>query len=133
MFRKTTVYILTVALCLLFVGVPNVAAKSKAEKAAEFVAKVKTDIAKLGTGPDARIEVKLRDKTKLKGYISQVGAESFVITDPDTKAETNVPYPSVTKAAGQNMSTGAKIALGVLAGVGAAFLILWIIFAASNS
>ena len=133
MFRKATVYILTIALCLLFVGVPNVAAKSKSEKAAEFVAKVKTDIAKLGTGPDARIEVKLRDKTKLKGYISQVGADSFVITDPDTKAETNVPYPSVTKATGQNMSTGAKIALGVLAGVGAAFLILWVIFAASNS
>ncbi len=133
MFRKTTVYILTVTLCLLFVGVPNVAAKSKAEKAAEFAAKVKTDLAKLGTGPDARIEVKLRDKTKLKGYISQVGADSFVITDPDTKAETNVPYPSVAKATGQNMSTGAKIVIGVLAGVGATFLILWIIFAASNS
>ncbi|MBL8203267.1 MAG: hypothetical protein JNM09_03495 [Blastocatellia bacterium] len=133
MFRKTTVYVLTVALCLLVVGVPNVAAKSKAEKAAEFAAKVKTNIAKLGTGPDARIEVKLRDKTKLKGYISQVGTDSFVITDPETKAETNVPYPNVAKATGQNMSTGAKIAIGVLAGIGAVFLVLWIIYAATES
>lgn len=132
MFRKTTVYILTVALCLLFVGVPNVAAKSKAEKAAEFAAQVKTDIAKLGTGPDARIEVKLRDKTKLAGYVSRVGEQSFFITDTKTGAETEVPYPNVAKASGQNMSTGAKIAIGVLAGVGAVFLVLLIIAAANS-
>jgi hypothetical protein len=130
MFRKTIAHILVLALGLLFVGSPSAFAKSKAEKAAEFAAKVKTEIAKLGTGPDARIEVKLRDKTKLKGYISKVGENSFAIADPDTNAETNVPYPNVTKATGANMSTGAKIAIGVLAGIGAVFLVLWLVYLA---
>lgn len=132
MLRKITAHFLMIAMCLLFVGVPSATAKSKAEKAAELAAKVKAGIAKLGVGPDVHIEVKLHDKTKLKGYISKVGEDSFAITDPNTGAETNVPYPSVTKATGANMSTGAKIAIGVLAGVGAVFLVLWIIYAANR-
>jgi hypothetical protein len=117
MFKKSTVHLLVIASFLSFVGVPSLAAKTKEEKTAELAAKVKTEIAKLGTGPDARIEVKLRDKTKLKGYVSKVGEESFVITDPNSGAEINVPYPSVTKAKGANMSTGATIAIVVLVGV----------------
>jgi hypothetical protein len=117
MSRKIIAHVLVSALTVLFVGVPNVAAKSKAEKAAEFAAKVKREIAKLGTGPDAQIEIRLRDKTKLKGYVSKVGEESFAITDPNTGAETNVPYPSVTKAKGANMSTGATITIVVLAAI----------------
>ena len=130
MFRKLIVHVLVSALCLLFIGALSVAAKSKEEKAAVLAAKVKTEIAKLGTGPDARIEVKLRDKTKLKGYVSKVGEDSFVITDVKTGAETNVPYPAVTKATGANMSTGAKIVIGVLAGLGVVLIIAWIAFAA---
>ena len=130
MFRKSIVHVLVGSLCLLLVGVPSVSAKSKEEKAAELAAKVKTEIAKLGTGPDALIEVKLRDKTKLKGYISKVGEDSFVIADVKTGAETNVPYPAVTKATGANMSTGAKIVIGVLAGLGVVLIIAWIALAA---
>jgi hypothetical protein len=132
MFKKTIAHVLVSALALLFIGVPNVAAKSKAEKAAEFAAKVKGEIAKLGTGPDARIEVKLRDKTKLKGYVSKVGEESFAVTDLNTGAETNVPYPNVTKATGANMSTGAKIAIGILAGLGVLLIIFWVAYAAGG-
>lgn len=117
MFRKPIVHVLVSALFLSFIGVPSVTAKTKEEKAAAFAAKVKREIAKLGTGPDARIEVKLRDKTKLKGYVSQVGEDSFVITDATTGTETNVPYPNVTKATGANMSTGEKITIIVLLGV----------------
>ena len=41
-------------------------AKSKAEKEVEFAGKVKAGIANLGTGPEARVKLKLRDKTKLE-------------------------------------------------------------------
>ncbi len=44
-------------------GVRFAYAGSKAEKETRFAEKVKDGISKLGTGPDARIEVKLRDKT----------------------------------------------------------------------
>lgn len=113
MFRKTIVHVLVGALFLAFSGVPSVAAKSKAEKAAEFAGKVKREIAKLGTGPDARIEVKLSDKTKLKGYVSKVGEDSFAITEPTTGAETNVPYPNVTQVKGNNLNAGVIVALSV--------------------
>lgn len=106
MFRKPIAHLLTIASCLFFVGAPNIAAQSKAEKAAEFAAKVKTEIAKLGTGPYARIEGKLRDKTNLKGYVSKVGAESFSVTGMKTGAETEVPYPNVTQVKGNNLHKG---------------------------
>ena len=86
----------------------------------------------LGTGPDARIEVRLRDKSKLKGYVSKVGEDSFVIADPKTGTETAVPYPAVTKATGKNLSTGAIIAISILAGVGIVLLILWAIVVSNN-
>jgi hypothetical protein len=126
MCRKTLAHVLIITLSLLFVSEPSASAKSKAEKAAEFGAKVKRELAKLGTGPEARIEVKLRDKTKLKGYISKLGEDSFAITDPKTGTETNVLYPNVTKATGANMSTGAKIAIVIGIGIGVLFLV-WII------
>ncbi|MDX2034531.1 MAG: hypothetical protein SF339_27905 [Blastocatellia bacterium] len=106
---------------------PPAYAETKAEKEAAFVAKVKADIAKIGIGRDARIAVKLRDKTKLSGYVSQVGDESFVITDLKTGASTEVPYPNVTQARGKNLSTGAIIAISVGVAVGVTILVLYLI------
>lgn len=105
---------------LLYVGsaVP-VAALTKAEKEAQHATKVKTEIAKLGTGQAARISLKLRDKTKLSGYVAAAGAESFVVADLSTGATTTVPYPNVVQVRGNNLSTGVKIAIwaGVIVAV----------------
>src|SRR5688572_26353438 len=108
--------VLSVALVGFLLGVagPTLAyAGSKEEKATRFAEKVKAGISKLGTGPDARIEVKLRDKTKLKGYISQAGEDSFVVVDEKTGATSTVTYPQVKQVKGNNLSTAAEIALGV--------------------
>ena len=83
------------------------------EKHAQFASKVKSEIAKLGTGPDARVEVKLRDKTKLKGHISEVGNEFFMVVDDKTGASTTVTYLQVKQVKGNNLATGVKIAIGV--------------------
>ena len=88
-------------------------ANSKEEKATRFAEKVKAGISKLGTGAEARIEVKLRDKTKLKGYVSEAGEDSFVIVNEKTGATTRVTYPQVKQVKGNNLSTAAEIALGV--------------------
>lgn len=94
-------------------------AESKTEKEARFVEKVKKGIAKLGTGPEALIEVKLRDKTKLKGYIKEAGNDTFRVVDAATGAETEVAYPAAKQIRGNNLSTGVKVAIGlaILAGV----------------
>lgn len=78
------------------------------EKQAE---KTRAEIRKLGTGPDALIELELRDKTKVKGYVSEANDNDFVVVDPNTKTSTTVAYPQVRKAKGNNLSGGVKIAL----------------------
>ena len=88
-------------------------ASGKPEKDAQFAEKVKSEIAKLGTGSDARVEVKLKDKTKLKGHLSEVGNESFVVVDAKTGSPTTVTYPQVKQVKGNNLNTGVKIAIGV--------------------
>lgn len=129
MFKRCLSYLLMVTLTFATVGVSSVAAKSKAEKEAERTAKVKAGITKLGIGKDARVTIKLRDKTKLAGYISQASEDSFVVTDAKTGAATTVTYPDVTQVQGHNLSTGAKIAIGIGIGVGATLLVIWLIIA----
>src|ERR1044072_9013336 len=78
---KKVLSLVFVGVLLSGAGVRLVYAESKEEKATRLAEKVKAGISKLGTGAEARIEVKLRDKTKLKGDVSEAGEDSFVIVD----------------------------------------------------
>src|SRR5689334_3309381 len=78
MFKKS-LSLLLVAVLVHTVGAAPALAGSNAEKEAQFAEKVKANILKLGTGPDALVKVKLRDKTKLEGYVSEAGTDSFVV------------------------------------------------------
>lgn len=122
MFKKVCSVILS-ALLLQAAAVPALAG-TKAEKETKRAEKVRTQIAKLGTGKDALIRVELRDKTKLEGYVSEAGAESFVVTNKAGVA-TTVAYPQVGKVKGNNLSTGAKIAIGIGVAAAIVLLILW--------
>ena len=62
-------------------AVATVFAETKEEKDAKFAEKVKANITKLGTGTDAKIQVKLKDGTKLKGYVNQINENSFVVVN----------------------------------------------------
>lgn len=106
-------------------------AKTNAERDARRAEKVRTQLSKLGTGGDAQVSLELRDKTKLEGYLSEAGSDTFTVTDREGKT-TTVPYQDVNKARGNNLSTGAKIAIG--AGIGAAvvLLILYSMYAANE-
>lgn len=124
MFRK----LFSLALVVLLansVGMRLAFADSKEEKQARFVEKVKVNVLKLGTGEAARVKVKLRDKTKLEGYVSASGEEDFTVTDRKTGVATTVAYPQVKSVKGNNLSTGAKIAIGVGIAAAVIFLILF--------
>ncbi len=119
MFKKY----LTLILTILFINLSfsTVAlAETKPEKEAKFAAKVKLQIAKLGAGTESKVEVKLKDGTKLKGYVSNISTESFSVTDAKTGAITEVPYPNAKQVKGNNLSTGVKIAIvaGIILGIG---------------
>ena len=122
MFKKICSVVLS-ALLLQAAAIPAFAAAS-AEKEARRAEKVRTQLAKLGTGTDARVRVELRDKTKLEGYVSEAGADTFAVTDRAGKT-TTVGYGQVGKAQGHNLSTGAKIAIGIGNGAAIVLLIIW--------
>ncbi|HVS83398.1 MAG TPA: hypothetical protein VHE60_16840 [Pyrinomonadaceae bacterium] len=115
------------ALVLNLVCVTSASAKPAVDKEAQFAAKVKAAIFKLGTGPAARVELKLRDGTKLKGYVTEAGDDRFVVIDEKSGASRDVPYPQVKQAKGNNLSTGAKIAITVAIVVGLLFLLTVVI------
>lgn len=113
MFKKTFVLVLVVLL-LNMVGISPVRAASAAEK----TSKIKAGIAKLGTGEAARVELRLTDNSKLKGYIREATDENFVVVDANGNAKA-VGYPQVKSVKGNNLAKGVKIALflGFLVGV----------------
>lgn len=115
-----------VVLIILLAAAPPVWAKSKAEKEAQQIEKIKTAILKLGTGSDARVSLKLRDKTKVAGYIREAGTEAFVVVDATAGTATTVSYPNVTQVKGNNLSTGAKVA--IVLGIAAAVLGILLFF-----
>ncbi|MEJ7849572.1 MAG: hypothetical protein WKF92_15930 [Pyrinomonadaceae bacterium] len=75
MFKKYLTLILTLLVLNLSLSATVFAETPKEAKHAE---KVKVNITKLGTGKDARVEVKLRDKTKLKGYVSEINEKNLL-------------------------------------------------------
>ena len=107
MFKKYLTLIIAVLVLNLSLSA-SVFAGTKEEKMAKLADKVKTNITKLGTGKNARIEVKLRDNTKLKGYISQINENSFVVVDEKTGNANEVPYPKAKQVKGTSKEEAEK-------------------------
>lgn len=93
----------------------------------KYLLKVRSQILKLGVGEEAKLEVKLKDKTKLKGHIREAGENHFVLVETGTNRVITVPYDQVQQGKGQNLSTGAKILIvvGVLFLIGLAVGLLY--------
>ena len=132
MFKKNLALFLAISLPLSLLAAPAALARTKAEKEAALAAKVKAGVAKIGAGKDAEISVKLRDRTKLKGYISRIEEDAFVITDARTGVENRVAYGDVTQAKGHNLSTGAIIALAAGVAVGVTLLVIYLMIKANE-
>lgn len=120
MLRKTFCLLLIGSMMIVTSGRIALAATAR-DKEAALTEKVKAAIAKLGTGPSAQVEITLHDKSKLKGYIKDANGEHFILVHPTGDA-TEVAYPQVKKVKGNNLSTGAKVAIGV--GIGIVILLL---------
>jgi hypothetical protein len=124
---KRVLSVVLVGLLIGMVGVRPAHAESKEEKEARFIEKIKEGISRLGTGTDARVEVKLQDKRKLKGYIRETREDGFVVVDAKTGVATTVAYPQVKGVKGRNNAIGSEtvitiavvsaiILIGILAG-----------------
>jgi hypothetical protein len=121
--KSPIAFALAIVLTNLFY-LPTADAKPSGTKEARQMDKLKTGIRKLGIGSDARIKVRLKDKTEISGYISEVDDDSFVVIDATGKSNI-VAYPQVAQAKGNNLSSKEKLAITLVAvGVIAVLLLI---------
>ena len=91
---------------------------------------VKSKIARQGIGAKAKATIKLKNGTKVKGYVAQAGEDDFVMRDRKTDAPTTIRYEDVLKVEeNRGHSTARNIAIGVAVGVGAVLAIIGITIA----
>jgi hypothetical protein len=92
--------------------------------------KVKREIAILGIGEKAGATITLKDRSKIRGYISAAGLEDFVIRERATGNSNTVRYLDVMRIERTRTHSLAKgVAIGAVAGAGAMVAIvlgLWL-------
>lgn len=122
--KRTFALVLSGLLLSLTVNFPLVRAQTAQE--IQAAARARAKIQELGVGRNARVEVKLRDNTKLKGYISSAEADSFAVTDSKSGVAQMVAYTDVTevKKSSGGLSTKSWIIIGSVA---AGAVITWIV------
>jgi hypothetical protein len=83
---------------------------------------IRQQVAKIGTGPKARVEVKLSNRSSYVGYISEANATSFVVVDKAAKSN-SINYADVASLYHSGGKTGLWIAVAAGAGLAVALLI----------
>lgn len=121
--RKHIAVALSVVITALSLALPTpVSAQSDVE-----TEKVRAKVQILSASRDSQVEVKFRDKTKVKGYITAVEPVSFTLKDGKSGTSQSIAYSevaSVSKASG-GVSTKTWLILGgVAAGVATTWLIV---------
>ena len=121
-----------VLLNMVAVGRAHAAGKTQADKDARNAEKVKRAVARLGTGEKAHIKVKLKDDTKVKGYVSRIGDDDFQVTDAKSGAQAQVAYAQVRQIEGKNFTTGEVIAISVGIAAGVVLVLGILVFTSLN-
>jgi primosomal replication protein N len=129
--KRNFLVVAVVALLLQsFAGLPAVAAaaKKQAENEAQLQEQVKVKVARLGVGEKARVTVRFKDGTRLKGYIAQAKDSEFIVRDRKTDAPSVVSYRDVARVdSNRGHSTARNVALGTAIGVGSVLAVLGIL------
>jgi hypothetical protein len=95
--RKAFSLLLIYCFCL-HAGASAQTSTAQVTKEAKRAERIKKLIFQSGIGPGNDIEVKLRDKTRIAGYVSEVTDDHFVVTDAKTGSTTKLEYGQVDKA-----------------------------------
>jgi len=122
MFKR---YLSTVLVGLLVFGANTSYIFAQTNNNAE---KIKAAVLKRGTSEKKTVRVKMLNGSKLKGYISQIGEDSFTLTFSKTKQQTVIAYSDVERVEGRGLAGGARVGIIVAAAIGAGLLVLYIAF-----
>ena len=114
---KKCLSILLIGLMLPFANLHSIKAQTNKGDNAANAEKIKANVTRRGTGEKARVNVKMLNGTKMKGFISQAGDDSFTLTDSKTKQTNTLAYSDVAQVKKPGLSTTSKILIGVGVGV----------------
>jgi hypothetical protein len=101
MFRKPLSLLLALLLTGAITSVPALA-QSQTERQSTQAEKIKAKVAKTGTGKRAAVTIKLKDDTKLKGYIGEIAQDHFSVVDPKHGTVNQIPYDQVQQIKNDN-------------------------------
>lgn len=131
MYKKYLSLALVVLLMNVLMGA-HVLARPQSNSQNQDVEKIKIKVAKLGVGEKARATVRLKDGTKIKGYIAQARENDFVIRDRKTNEPHTIAYQDAAKVeSNRGHSLARNLAIGIAIGAGAVITILAILIAHS--
>lgn len=124
---------LSLALAALLANVLMVVpamARPQSSSRGQSVEQIRIKLAKIGVGEKARATVRLKDGTKIKGYVAEVRDADFVIRDRQTNEPRVVLLQDVAKLeSNKGHSTARNIGIGVGIGAGVVLGILAILIA----
>jgi hypothetical protein len=103
------------------------AASAQARDGQELARKIKAKVEKIGSGPKARVEVKLVDGDRVKGYISEVREDHFVVADKKTGGVTTIAYAQAkqVKTPEEISFKDRETLVGLIAGVAVLVFTVW--------
>jgi hypothetical protein len=118
--------ILTLVMGLFSAGVNFKTAQAQTSRDAELAAKARAKVARIGVGQNTKVEVKLRDQSRIKGYISEVQQDSFSVVERETGVSRSVAYADAmeVKRSSGGLSTKSWAIIGAAA---AGAIVTWII------
>ena len=124
MFRNTLAIMLSGLLLVTAFGFQGAGAQTLSDQQATD--KIRTKVLKMGVGVNARVNVKLRDNSQFRGYISDANQDSFTVVESQTGSSKTVSYADTqsVKKGGGGVSAKTLIILGAVA-AGAA--VTWIV------
>src|SRR5688500_19918396 len=113
---------LSVIITALSFGMPvTTIAQSTAE-----IEKIRAKVQTLSASRDSQVQVKFRDRTKVKGYIDSVEPVSFTLRDPKDGTSQSIAYSEVESVSKASAGVSTKTWL-ILGGVAAGVATTWLI------
>lgn len=122
MIKRYLAVTLSVIITAVSLGLP---ATAMAQSTAE-IEKVRAKVQTLSVSKESQVEVKFRDRTKIKGYIDRVEPVSFNLKNPKDGTSQSITYSEVDSIskAGSGISTKTWLILG---GVAAGAVTTWLV------
>ena len=124
MIKRLTVLMLMMA--LLSAGVVLETAQAQTSRDAEIAAKTRAKVAKIGIGQNAKVEVKLRDHSRIKGYIQELQQDSFTLVERDTGLSRSVAYADALEVKRSSSGLSAKN-LAIIGAAAGGAIVTWIV------